>query len=70
MRLAGLVVLVLGILGLVYGGFSYNREKGDAKIGPIKIEVTEKERVNIPLWAGVGAVLVGGALILRRPQAS
>ncbi len=68
MKLAGLVLLVLGVLALVYGGFSYRKEKGDAKIGPIKIEVTEKERVNVPLWAGVAAVAVGGALLARRPR--
>ena len=66
MRLAGLVLLVLGVLALVYGGFSYRKEKGDARIGPIQIEVTEKERVNVPLWAGVAAVAVGGALLARR----
>ena len=66
MRMAGLVLLVLGVLALVYGGFSYTREKGDAKIGPIEIEVTEKERVNVPLWAGIAAVAVGGALVVRK----
>jgi drug/metabolite transporter (DMT)-like permease len=68
MRLAGLVLLVLGVLALVYGGFSYRKEKGDARIGPIEIEVTEKERVNVPLWAGIAAVAVGGALVARRPR--
>jgi hypothetical protein len=68
MRLAGLVLLVLGVLALVYGGFSYRKEKGDARIGPIEIEVTEKERVNVPLWAGIAAVAVGGALVARRSR--
>jgi hypothetical protein len=68
MKLAGLVLLVLGVLALVYGGFSYRKEKGDARIGPIEIEVTEKERVNVPLWAGIAAVAVGGALVARRPR--
>jgi hypothetical protein len=65
MRLAGVVLLVLGVLALVYGGFTYSKEKGDARIGPIEIEVSEKERVNVPLWAGVAAVVAGGALALR-----
>jgi hypothetical protein len=68
MKLAGLVLLVLGVLALVYGGFSYRREKADARIGPIEIEVTEKERVNVPLWAGIAAVAVGGALVARRSR--
>jgi hypothetical protein len=67
-RLAGLVLLVLGILGLAYGGFSYTKEKHDAKVGPVEFRVTEKERVNVPLWAGIGAVAAGGFLLARRPR--
>jgi hypothetical protein len=70
MRMAGVVLLVLGILALVYGGFSYSREKGDAKIGPVEIEVTEKERVNVPVWAGIGAIVVGGLLLARKGSSS
>ena len=66
MKAAGIVLLALGVLALVYGGFSYTREKGDAKIGPIKIQITEKERVNVPLWAGIGAVAIGGALLAKK----
>ena len=65
MKAAGLVLLVLGILALVYGGFSYDRKKGDAKLGPIEVRVTEKERVNVPVWAGVVAVAAGAALLAR-----
>jgi hypothetical protein len=66
-KLAGLILLVLGILGLVYGGFSYTKEEHDAKIGPVHIELKEKKRVNVPLWAGVAAAVVGGALLIRKP---
>lgn len=63
-KLVGIVLIVLGILGLVYGGFSYTREKHEAHIGPIELSVEEKERVNVPLWAGVGAIVVGAGLLL------
>ena len=66
MRMAGLVLLVLGLLTLSLGAFGYTREMGDVKIGPIQIRVTEKEQVDIPLWAGVGAIVVGGLLLLAR----
>ena len=62
-RLAGIVILVLGILGLAYGGFSYTRETHDAQLGPIEFQVKEKDRVNIPVWVGVIGVVVGGALL-------
>ena len=55
---------MIGALGLAYGGFSYTSETHDADIGPIHMSMDERERVNIPLWAGVGAVLVGGFLLL------
>jgi hypothetical protein len=67
MRLLGVILLVLGILGVAYGGFSYTKEKGDAKIGPIEIELTEKKRVNIPLWAGILVGAVGLALVVKKP---
>ena len=64
MKAAGLVLLVLGVLGLVYGGFSYRHEKGDAKLGPIEVQVTEKKHLNVPVWAGVAAVAVGAGLLM------
>ena len=52
-----------GTLGLMYGGFSYTKETSSADIGPIHLQVNEKQRVNIPLWAGIAAV-VGGLVLL------
>lgn len=57
-------LMLAGVLSLMYGGFSYTRETHQATIGPIELSVTNKERVNIPLWAGVGAILAGGALLV------
>lgn len=58
------VLILAGALGLLYGGFTYTKETHEAKLGPIALSVTEKESVNIPVWAGVGAILVGGALLI------
>ncbi|MBI4500143.1 MAG: hypothetical protein HY700_03180 [Gemmatimonadetes bacterium] len=63
MKAAGMVLVVLGILALVYGGFSYTKETHDADLGPLKVQVKDQERVNVPVWAGVAAI-VGGALVL------
>ena len=62
-KLVAILLMVVGILGLGYGGFSYTKETHNADIGPLHLQVNEKEHVNIPLWAGIGA-LVGGALLL------
>ena len=63
-RLGALALIIAGILALVYGGFSFTKEKHDAKLGPIEVSITERETVNIPVWAGVGAIVVGGALLI------
>jgi hypothetical protein len=68
-KLAGAVLLALGILALVYKGFTYTEETHEAKIGPLELAVEEKERVTIPTWAGVVAVVAGAGLLAagRRP---
>jgi drug/metabolite transporter (DMT)-like permease len=63
-KMAGIVLVVAGVLGLVYGSFSYTKETHQAKLGPIELSVNEKETVNVPMWAGVGAIVIGGALVL------
>ena len=64
MKLVAIVLLAAGTVGLVYGGFSYTKETHEARLGPIEFSVQEKQRVNIPVWAGVGAIAIGGALLL------
>jgi len=64
MKIAAIVLIVAGILGLAYGGFSYTKETHQMKLGPIELSVKERQDVNVPLWAGVGAILIGGALFL------
>jgi len=63
-KMAAMALIVAGVLGLVYGGFTYTRETHQAKIGPIELSVKDKETVNVPMWAGVAAIVIGGALLL------
>ena len=65
-RLLGAVLLALGILALAYGGFSYTKSTDRASIGPFKLEVQDRERVNVPTWAGVAIAVVGGVLLARK----
>jgi drug/metabolite transporter (DMT)-like permease len=62
-KIVGILLLAAGILALVYGGFSYTKETHEAQLGPLELSVEEKERVNLPVWAGAAAV-VGGILLL------
>jgi hypothetical protein len=63
-KMAAIVLIAAGVLGLVYGSFSYTKDTHEAKVGPIELSVKDKETVNIPVWAGVGAIVIGGALLL------
>lgn len=62
-KLMAIVMIVAGLLGASYGGFSYTKQTHEANIGPLKLQVVEQERVNIPLWLGLG-IAVAGALLL------
>ena len=64
LKMAAIVLVAAGVLGLVYGGFSYTKETHDAKLGPIEFTIKDKQRVNVPVWAGVGAIVIGGVLLL------
>ena len=62
-KIIGVVLVAAGALGLIYGGFSYTKDTTAVKLGPIELTVKEKQSVNVPLWAGIGAIVVGGILL-------
>ena len=63
-KIVAIALIVAGVLGLVYGSFSYTKETHGVKLGPVELSVKEKETVNVPVWAGVGAIVVGGLLLV------
>lgn len=63
-RLAAILLIVAGVLALAYGGFSYTSKTHQAQVGPVELSVSEKRTVNVPLWAGVAAVVGGGLLLV------
>ncbi|MDZ7938626.1 MAG: hypothetical protein U5M53_10230 [Rhodoferax sp.] len=62
-KLVAILLIAAGALALAYGGFSYTKDTSAVKIGPIELSVKEKETVNIPVWAGVAAIVAGGLLL-------
>jgi uncharacterized membrane protein len=62
-KILGIVLIAGGILGLVYGGFTYTKETHETKIGPLVLSITDKETVNVPIWVGVGAIVIGGLIL-------
>lgn len=70
LRLFAAALILGGCLAVFYGGFSYTKDTTAVKLGPLELSVKEKETVNVPLWAGVAAVVVGGVLLVvgaRKP---
>jgi hypothetical protein len=63
-KVVALALIAAGILGLIYGGFTYTKNSREAKIGPLEMTLNQKETVNVPVWVGVSAVVAGTALLL------
>jgi hypothetical protein len=64
LRVVAIALIILGVLGLVYDKFSYTEDSQEVKLGPIEFEVKEKKTVNVPVWAGVAAIVVGAGLLV------
>jgi len=67
-KILAIVLIVAGLLGVVYGKFSYTKETHEAKLGSLELSIKDKETVNVPAWAGVGAIAVGAGLLLVRTK--
>ena len=65
-KMLAIVLIVAGGLGLAYGGFTYTKETHQAKLGPIELSVKDTQTVNVPIWAGVGAMVAGMVLLFVR----
>jgi len=63
-QIAGAVLLALGLAGFFTGGFNFTRNTTKAELGPIKLQVQEKESVNVPQWLSIGAMVLGGVLLV------
>lgn len=69
-KILGILLIVAGALGLAYGNFSYTKETHEANVGPIELSIKEQQTVNVPVWAGLGSIVIGGALLVfgrRKP---
>jgi drug/metabolite transporter (DMT)-like permease len=62
-RLIGTLLIVAGVLALIYGGFTYTRHTSSADVGPVHLSVQHRQSVAVPVWAGIGAIVLGGVVI-------
>jgi len=65
LRIAGAVLVALGFLALVLGGFGYNKNENVAQIGDFKMRVSERKQVNIPPPIAGIVILAGAALLFK-----
>ncbi|WP_045212223.1 hypothetical protein [Desulfonatronovibrio magnus] len=63
-KIAAIALILAGVLGLAYGGFTYTKATHETSVGPLSLSVQDRETVNIPIWAGIGAVVIGGVLLV------
>ena len=63
-KIAAIILILAGTLALAYGGFTYTKDTHEVKLGPIELSVKEKKTVNVPMWAGIGAIVLGSVLLL------
>ena len=64
LKVVAILMILSGVLGLVYSSFSFTKETHKADLGAVELSVNDKETVNVPVWAGVGAILLGSVLLL------
>ena len=62
-KILGIVLLVVGILMLVYSGFTYKKREKVVDAGPLQISADKEKTVNWPPYAG-GFLVVGGVILL------
>ena len=65
-KIAGILLLVVGALAVVYGGFTYT-DTHRANVGGLELSVKEKDFFSVPVWVGL-AGLVAGAFLLFVPK--
>ena len=63
-KISAIVLIIVGTLGLAYGKFSYTKDTHEADLGPIELVVKDRETINIPVWAGIGAIVAGALLLV------
>lgn len=63
MKILAIILIIVGVLSLGYTSFSYTKKTDEVKLGPIEVSVNEKHTIVIPIWASIGAIVVGGGIL-------
>ena len=63
MRPIGILLVVVGLIGVIWGGVTYVKDRDTAHLGPIHVTTESKDRISIPPMAGVAALVAGGLVL-------
>lgn len=65
-NILAIALILVGSLGLIYGGFTYTKDTQTAKLGPLELTVKDTETINVPIWLGLASIVAGGLLLAKR----
>lgn len=68
-RTVGMILIVLGIVMLIWTGFTYTKKEKIIDAGPIQVSADKEKNVNWPPYLG-GILLVGGIVIVASAKKS
>jgi uncharacterized membrane protein len=70
LSILGVVLIILGLVAMLAGGFTYTKDKETADLGPVDITVKDKEHVRVPMPVSAGAIVLGVVLLFAGRRSS
>lgn len=64
MRIVAILLIALGVAGLIHRGFTVTTDEEQVTLGPVSVRVEKRERVAVPVWAGVALIVAGAGMLL------
>jgi len=68
-QIVAIILIVAGVLGLIYRGFSYTHDTHEARVGSLELSVSHRDRVDVPMWASIAGIVVGVGVLVVKPKA-
>ena len=64
MKTIGILFIVIGLIGVIWGGIAYVKDRDTTDLGPVRLTVVQKDQVSIPPAVGAAALVMGGVLVV------
>ena len=63
-RVLGIILIIIGVIGLVWGGVSWVRRRDTVSVGPVSVTATQREHIPVPPVVGAVCLIAGAALLI------